>query len=195
METKTEKLRRVVGECRQQLNPLIFVGPPIFTLIIAIFLLSSSMEDTRQIKTSIEYAGYYLLLPAGLIAFIRFCIERNYFFLMLTGVIATVIMREIHWEWTSEGVYVLFILFMWAAYAFYDRLKPFVSSASFINLAITVLSFYFISEMLLDHNWLRIPEDFGQEVNLRSSLEECIEMAGHTVLSVSVLLIRTEPPA
>ena len=97
--------------------------------------------------------------------------------------------REAHWEWTGAGIYLLLIILIAIALFQFDRLKPYINSTIFINLIAVVFSCYFISEMMLDHNWARIPKDFGEKIRFRSSLEESMEVVGHFFLAISVLLV------
>ncbi|MGH7286871.1 MAG: hypothetical protein ACREI8_02515 [Myxococcota bacterium] len=41
---------------------------------------------------------------------------------------------------------------------------------------------------MLDHNWARIPSHFKQEYKFRSVLEETVELLGHFLLAMTVVV-------
>lgn len=186
-----EKIQKLFKENWQQLNLFIFMGPAIYILCVSLFLLCDRMAGIgpHRVKFIMEIVPFVLLVPMMMLAFLRCCTERSWFFLWYTGFMGTIICREVHWDWTTGGVFVLLGLLMVLAYLFYDKLRPQISTPQFVNMFVTIITLYFIASMLLDQNWARIPKDFRTDINFKKALEECVEVMGHFLLAVTVLLI------
>jgi hypothetical protein len=70
----------------------------------------------------------------------------------------------------------------------YDALQDGFSTPLLVNLLFAGFAAYFVSELMLDHNWARIPGHFKREYHFRSVLEETVELLGHFLLAVTVVV-------
>jgi len=186
-------LKDIINDSWKQLNLFTLLLPLIIAGGLSAFLLSDSVANMKGVtpntfKVALENIAFLILVPAILISYLRFCIERSFFFLWFTGILVSLFCREIHWTWTSKGVYALLVLFMILAVLFYDKLKPQICSSAFINLFTAAILCYCISNFLLDHNWLQISKEYRSDISFRKSLEEFIETSGHSIMAMITLL-------
>ena len=193
LELHIKKIKKLFKENWTELNLYILLLPLMFAGGIVYFLLSDTVLNMEGMsreyfKGILENVAFYILIPALIISYLRSCIERSLFFLWFTFVIGSLICREVHWDWTGSGVFVLLIILMVIAYFAYDKLRPQITSSVFINLFIIAILSYFISAMILDQNWGRIPKTFRSDIKFRKSLEEFMEILGHSLIALTVLL-------
>ena len=186
-----KKIKKLIAENWKQLNLLTLLAPFIFAACITYFLLSDQVAGMEGIgphmfKQILEKVAFYILVPAIVFAYLRFCITRSMFFLWLTGILGILICREIHWDWSHHGVYILLAIAMFIGYIFYDKLRPQISSSTFINLFIVAVLCYFIANFLLDQNWARISRAYRSDIRFRKSLEEFMEILGHAIMAAIV---------
>ena len=188
-----EKLKKMIEENWRQLNLLSLLAPLAFVAGISYFLLCDQTRVAEGIgpntfKVALESVAFYVLVPAAVLAYLRFCVERSWFFLWFFCIVGTLICREVHWDWTSKGVYVMLAVLGVLGYLFYDKLRPQIISSVFVNIFVVLVISYFISEFLLDHNWIRIPKHYRHDIKFRKSLGEFIEVFGHSMIFAIVIL-------
>ena len=188
-----DKLKKLIKENWEQLNLLSLLTPLFFAGGITYFLLCDQTRIEEEIgpntfKVILESVAFYILVPAAVFAYLRFCVERSWFFLWFSFLLGILICREVHWDWTSKGVYILLAILALVGYFYYDKLRPQVNSSLFVNLFVVAIVSYFISEFLLDHNWARIPKHFRDDIKFKKSLGEFMEVFGHSMMFVIVFL-------
>jgi len=193
MHGTINKIKKIVTKSWKEFNLLTLFTPLMLAGGIVLFLLSDSVAHMEGIgpntfKVALENIAFLILVPAILISYLRFCIERSLFFLWFTSILFSLFCREVHWDWASNGIYVLLILLMFIAIIFYEKLEPQISSSAFINLFIAGILCYSISNFLLDHNWLQISKEYRSDIKFRKSLEEFIETGGHSIMAMITLL-------
>ncbi len=192
LKKEMEKVKSLIRENFGQLNLIVLLTPFIFAGCISWYLLSDTVANgpfgPDTFKAILEKVAFYILVPTALIAYYRFCIERSRFFLWFLAIILALLCREVHWKWTSGGVYAMLGLLMLIGYIFYDKLRPQISSSAFINLFVTAILCYFIANLLLDQNWARVSKEFRHDINYKKSLEEFMEVLGHVTIALIVLL-------
>lgn len=188
-----KKIKELAAYNWKKLNLAILLLPLMFAGGITYFLLSDTVLNMEGMsreffKGILENIAFYILVPALIISYLRCCIERSAFFLWFTFFIGALLCREVHWDWSTSGIYIMLVLLMVIGYFFYDKLKPQISSTVFINIFIIAILTYFISAMILDQNWGRIPKTFRADIKFRKSLEEFMEILGHSLIALIVLL-------
>ena len=192
LKKEIEKIKGLFKENWEQLNLLILLTPFIYAGCISWYLLSDTVANGRfgpdTFKGILEMVAFYILVPTALIAYYRFCIERSRFFLWFLAIILALLCREVHWQWTGGGVFVMLGALMLVGYIFYDKLRPQISSSAFINLFVTAILCYFIANLLLDQNWAQISKEFRSDIKYKKSLEEFMEILGHATIALIVLL-------
>lgn len=193
MDAILNKFKILALENLKTLNPWILLAPIGFAIGISCYMLSDQVRASDSIgpctfKFVLENLAYCILAPALIIAYLRACAESSLFFLWLTAIIATLLCREIHWDWTTRGVYVLLALLAATAFVFHDKLRPQISSSVVVNLFASAALTYFISNFLLDHDWAKFPKHFRSDIHFKKSLEEFMECFGHTTMLLMTLL-------
>lgn len=193
IKAQIQKIKDLFKENWQQLNLLSLLTPFLFAGCIVYFLLSDQVAQAEDMgpntfKVVLEKVAFIILVPAVIVAYLRFCIERSVFFLWLSAIIGSFICREVHWDWAGNGVFVLLGILMIIGYIFYDKLRPQITSSAFINLFVTAIVCYFIASFLLDHNWARISKEYRSDISFRKSLEEFMETLGHSIIALIVFL-------
>lgn len=170
-----------------QVNPFVLFVPVVFTLGVAYFVASG--EFAYRGKQQLEVFPFFILVPFTAVGMVRYCAERRPVLLWITALLGSLVCREIHFPGTSLGIMIAIALLIVMAVLRYDALKDGFSTPVFVNLLAAGFTAYFISEMMLDHNWARIPKDFRAEHNFRTVLEETVELLGHFLLAISVVLL------
>ena len=193
LKKQIDKIKELVKENWEQLNLLTLLTPLIFAACITGFLLCDRVANSGRFgpntfKMILENVAFYILVPAVITSYLRFCIERSTFFLWLTAILTSLLCREIHWDWTRSGIFVILSLLMIIGFIFYDKLRPQITSSAFINLFVAAVICYFIASFLLDQNWARIPKTYRSDIRFRKSLEEFMEILGHSTMALIVLL-------
>lgn len=193
MNTHIKKIKELIDYNWKKLNLATLILPLLFAGGITWFLLSDMVVNIEGMsrdyfKGILENIAFFILIPALIISYLRCCIERSVFFFWFSFFIGSLICREIHWDWTTKGIYILLVVLMIIAYFAYDKLKPQITSTTFINLFIIALFTYFISAMILDQNWGRIPKTFRADIKFRKSLEEFMEIFGHFLIALIVVM-------
>jgi hypothetical protein len=188
-----EKFKKLFAENWRQFNLFTLFAPLAFTAGITYFLLCDQTAVAEGIgpntfKVILESVAFYILVPAVVVAYLRFCVERSLFFLWFACLIGTLLCREVHWDWTNKGVFIMLGALALLGYLYYDKLRPQINSRVFVNFIIVVVISYFISEFLLDHNWIRIPKHYRSDIKFRKSLGEFMEVFGHAMLFAIVIL-------
>ena len=192
IKKEIKKIKGLFKENWEQLNLLILLTPFMYAGCISWYLLSDTVAQGHfgpdTFKGILEKVAFYILVPASLIAYYRFCIERSRFFLWFLAIILTLLCREVHWKWTGGGVFAMLGVLMLVGYIFYDKLRPQISSSAFINLFVAAILCYFVANLLLDQNWVQISKEFRSDIKYKKSLEEFMEILGHTTIALIVLL-------
>lgn len=193
LKKQLHKIKDLFKENWEKLNLLSLLTPFFFVACMTWFLLSDQISfiegmSPNFFKAILENVAFYILIPALVISYLRFCIEKSWFFLWLTGIIASFTCREIHWDWAGGGVFVLLAILLVVGFIFYDKLRPQITSRVFINLFVVGILGYVIANFFLDQGWAGIPKSFKSEISFRKSLEEFTEIFGHSMMAAIVFL-------
>lgn len=191
LKQQINKIKDLFKENWQELNLLSLLTPFLYVGCMSAFLLSDQIKHIPGIspaffKVILENVAFYILIPALVFSYLRFCIERSLFFLWFTGILASFICREIHWDWAGGGVFALLAVLMVIGFIFYDKLRPQINSRVFINLFVVAILAYVIANLFLDQGWAKIPKTFRSDIKFRKSLEEFTEVFGHAMMAAIV---------
>ena len=130
-------------------------------------------------KTFWETKALQVLIVAVAVAVIRLAFTKFApFSLWLLGFTVVFLMREIHWDFMSEGVYVGVIILLVIAWWQYDLMREYLQSRFFLTMFAMVFLAYFISVTLDAQCWTETErmDHVGQLA------EEVVEVFGHLLI-------------
>jgi hypothetical protein len=177
--------RSIARQLFSQVNLLVLLVPVLFTLAVGYFVGTGQFSYEKE---QLEVFAFFILVPFTALGFVRFFAERRLIFLWLSVLLGALLCREIHFPGTSAGIAIALGLLLVTLRYRYDALRDGFSTPLLVNLLVAGFAAYFISELMLDHNWARIPRHFAQEYKFRSVLEETVELLGHFLLAVTVVV-------
>lgn len=130
-------------------------------------------------KTYWETKALQVLIVAVAVAVIRLAITKFApFSLWLLGFTTVLLMREIHWDFMSEGVYAGMIILLVIAWLQYDLMRKYLQNGFFLNMLAMVFLAYFIGATLDAQCWTETErmDHVGQLA------EEVVEVFGHLLI-------------
>lgn len=130
-----------------------------------------------------------LALAAGLVRSMR---TGQPVAILLTAVAATTLLREIHWDWTSRGVYVLLALIACWGLLWRKRVMPYLdANAREGAWLICTAATYFLSQFVARRGFQHIlPESSSLHALFQMSyddMEEVVENIAHLMLLITIL--------
>lgn len=128
-----------------------------------------------------ENKALQVLIVAMVLAVIRLAITKFALFsLWLLGVTTVFLLREIHWDFMSEGVYVGLIILLIFAWLQYDLMIEHLQNRFFLTILAMVFLAYFIAVTLDAQCWTKTErmDDVGQIA------EEIVEVFGHLLIVI-----------
>ena len=138
-------------------------------------------------KAPLEVVAIAVASLGVVCALARLAFTREPFHLLLLGVAVTVLLREIHWDWTKLFAYVSLatitvMAFVWHRRVFVEYLdrQP-VVRAWFVSTVIV----YVLSQAIARRVFSRVLPD---EAAIYSDMEELMEVVAHAMLVVTVLV-------
>ena len=163
---------------------------PVIVAVIAFFIVQAHMpldyvDWWNAKKAVLEELALILIGGAFALSVIRSVLTKGSIFSLWISAFALIIwFREIHWDWTSSGVYVG--LLIWMAFAFfkYDRLEPALSDRKTITLLALIIFSYFVA-VTFDQQWWTDGKYYDKCGKLAG---EVIENLGHTLVGLLVLI-------
>ncbi len=141
-------------------------------------------------KAVLEDLALILIGGAFALSVIRCVLTKGSIFSLWISAFAMIIwFREIHWDWTSSGVYVGFLI--WLAFAFfkYERLEPALSDRKTVTLLALILFTYFVA-VTFDQQWWTDGDYFNKIGKLAG---EVVEDLGHSLVLLLVLFGSRKP--
>ena len=137
-----------------------------------------------RLAPALESIAHWVLLVPAAIYWIRSIHTRNPLYLILTGLAASLLCREIHFTGMDKAIYPLgVIILVWVA-AWRDLIaKPLKDRRHTIWLVAAVVTYIFAQ--LADR---RVFKFIPNEDQIHSQIEECVETMGHLVLIVASLV-------
>lgn len=162
---------------------------PVIVAVIAFFIVKAHMpldyaDWWNAKKAVLENLALILIGGAFALSVIRSVLTKGSIFSLWISAFAMILwFREIHWEWTSWGVYVG--LLIWMAFAFfkYELLEPALSDRKTITLLALIIFTYFIA-VTFDQQWWTEGKYYDKCGKLAG---EVIEDLGHALVGLLVL--------
>lgn len=158
--------------------------------IVALKMPMESYKTWHTIsKSSWEAIALILLKAAVALSIIRTLYTKfTPFFIWLTGLTGVLLMREIHWDFMSAGVYVGLLIFMLIAWLKYDSLKEYMATPFFLTIFALVFFSYALA-VTFDGQWWTTTKRMDQVGQLA---EEILEVFGHLMVIAMVLFSRKQ---
>ncbi len=158
----------------------------VVVIVIGRLIYVDVLPGENVMRPFMEWAALRILPTAALIAIVRFGIQREKFFVWVTGLAAVLYCRELHFVGTSAGVYIGLGLLLWIVMHWYWSFASYLSSRRVLTVLCAIFFLYFVGVTLDRNVWKFIP-DRGVWA---SPLEEVIEVMGHAGVIVLSLIAR-----
>lgn len=137
------------------------------------------------IKAVLEEIAIVMMGAALLIAVVRIVLTRaNVLSLWLAWLALILLCREIHWDWTSDGVYVGLVVWGAAAVWKYPHLEQTLRGRTTVTLLALMFLTYFIG-VGFDHHWFTSATRMDKVGKLAG---EVVEDLGHLWVCLLVLV-------
>lgn len=137
-------------------------------------------------KLAFERAAIVVTVAAVVLACIRLAVTRERFHLLLLAVAMTVLLREIHWEWTTKFVYISLAAITIIAVLWRDHVFVYVDRQPAVRVWLTATAITYVLSQAIARRAFRgvIPNEDA----VHTTMEEFIELVSHTMLVVTVLV-------
>ena len=137
-------------------------------------------------KPTLEVVALVLTPVAVLAGLIRFGYQRLEYHLLLTLLAGAILLREIHWEWTTKFVYVAVAALATWGWIRRDRMNRFLDPNPWARVwLITTGCTYVLSQAVARRAFRSI---LPEEDRFYDDLEELLECTAHTMLIVTILV-------
>jgi len=168
---------------------------PILVAAISFWIIAwqmplESYEPWQRASKSVwEAMALILLKGAVAVTVLRvFLTKFTLFSIWLFGLVTVFLMREIHWDFMSEGVYVGLMILLLIAWLKYDLFKEYMRQRFFLTMFTMVFFTYFIA-VTFDGQWWTATRRMDQVGQLA---EEILEVFGHVLVLVMVIFSRKQ---
>lgn len=154
------------------------------SICVAVLFSRLNSDVFLYLKATLEAPAPFM---AGLVALVyatRSLVTMNPLYILLTALAATFTCREIHWDWTSHGVYVMLAgIGVWAA-VWHKRLREPLRDWRHTSWLIAAFAAYFISQVIARRAFKFIP---GEKA-IHIPLEEWVETTAHLLFLATSLV-------
>jgi hypothetical protein len=155
--------------------------------MVTVYVAHATGADWYLVKRPHEYAAVGLLAAAAAACTVRAHGGRSRAHLLLAFLAVAFLAREIHWEWTTKGVYVvLAALAVWAA-IWRGHLTPAVRIGRFWPWLCATGFAYVLAQVIARRAFRGV---LPYEQDLHALLEEVVENAAHAMLIVTAFADR-----
>jgi hypothetical protein len=160
---------------------------PILVAAVSFWIIARQMPMESYdfwygaLKTFWESKALQVLIVAVTAAVIRLVFTKFApFSLWVLGFTVVFLMREIHWDFMSEGVYIGVIILLVIAWSQYDQMREYLQSRFFLTMFAMVFLTYFISVTFDAQCWTKTErmDHVGQLA------EEIVEVFGHLLIVI-----------
>ena len=164
------------------------IGPGAMLLLAGLGSAGLAWPATRRAitgwgQTYADAAGPFVLVAAACVYVVRAARTRNPLCVILLGLAAALLLREIHFGWTDHGIYVLLgVVGVWAA-LWWKRIELPLRDFRHTSWLLATLWTYFLAFLVSRRAFQFVP---GEAV-VHSFLEECLEVVSHAMLIVTSL--------
>ena len=161
--------------------PLIIAGTIIQLILYQVYPFDKYLlEDVALIVT----AGFCLL------CFSRFLYGKDKFFIWAAGMMLVLFVREVHPPGSSGGVYLGLLALFYIAYKKYHLFADYIRNKRLVTLLGTGFFTYFIAVTTDQRFWKFVPA----EKIFHTTLEESLELLGHTIIGCALLFATRKSP-
>jgi hypothetical protein len=157
--------------------------PPLFTVGMSALIYTNIYFLPKQ---TLELMAVSALSLFTICLAVRFWVSRHPFFLWSTGLCGILLMREVHFETTSDLVYVALLVLLYFTLKQLDELQSYLLHTRIATWLATGFVVYFIS-ITVDQRWWR---GLPWEDVVHVPLEETLEMIGHLIIGLALLLAK-----
>jgi len=141
-------------------------------------------------QSAAEAVAPFLVGAAVIVYGLRAAVTRSPLALILVGLATSLLCREIHWEWTHRGIYVLLAATgLWGAIWRRRIAGPLAEEAAHTSWLLATLWAYALAFLLYRRAFRFLP---GED-RLHNFLEEGVETVAHLMLIVTSLVGRWRP--
>jgi len=194
IKLKFQELFKIIRESFTRIYyPVLII--PILVATISFWIVAwqmplESYEPWQRASKSVwESMALILLKGAVAMTVLRvFFTKFTPFSIWLSGLATVFLMREIHWDFMSEGVYVGLMILLIIAWLKYDLFKEYMRQRFFLTMFAMVLFTYFIA-VTFDGQWWTTTRRMDQVGQLA---EEILEVFGHLMVIVLVIFSRKQ---
>ncbi len=163
---------------------------PLWILLVpALFIfilpgLDQTPLSTWMNKESAEIAAPSILAVALLLALWQIKSNAHVYFKWQGFFALILFFRELHFYGTNNGFYIGFILMIWWASKYRERLMPYFSNRTIVSMIVLIIWTYLISKSFDRHYW-----DDLIPTHVESDLfEENLELIGHLLFTGLVII-------
>jgi len=165
------------------------IGPCAAGLLAGFGALGSVRPEVMRVingpaQTYPEIVAPFLLAAAVAVYVVNSVVTRNPLSMILVGLSATLLCREVHFEWTHRGVYFMLAAVAIWALAWRRRLKRPTRDARHTSWLLATLWTYLLAFLISRRAFRFVP---GEQA-VHSFLEEGLETVCHVMLIVTSLL-------
>jgi len=161
---------------------LLLIGPA--AVAVSIVYSRINPEGFQRLQNQVESPSPYIVAFAAAIYAVRAACTRNALYILMTALGAAFTLREFHFDWTHEGIYVMLGgLGVWT-YLWRRRLVEPLRDWRHTSWLIATFGAYFLSQLIARRAFRGIPG----EHEIHRSLEECAELAAHLMLIITSLV-------
>ncbi len=183
-----KQIRMIVQDNIKNISFFWFLAPVVVALV-SFWVVMTNMPEVYgfwrdEVKAVLETIALVLMGAAFLFSLLRVVLTKgSAFSIWLSTLVLILLCREIHWDWTSNGVYIG--VFFWAAVGVwkYSLLKEALSDRKTITLLALVFFSYFVG-VTFDQQWWTEAERMDKIGKLAG---EVVEDFGH--ICICMLLI------
>ena len=161
---------------------LIFLCPLILTFVISLLIIDEIYTINKAV---LEVAALIILGIYFLISTLKFATNRDKYFLWVSCMLLTLLIREIHPPGSSLGVYIGILILLYVAHRNFENFSDYFLNKKLINFTATGFFTYFIAVTIDQRFWKIIP---GEEI-VHVPLEESLEVIGHLLIGYGLVFM------
>jgi len=191
LETELKQLPMILKHAFKGISYPFLLIPVVFSAVCFVFV-NAAMPEYYDYwyalnKEIFERYAVFITTLAVVAALIR-CILTRFapFSNWLAGLTILLMMREIHWDWMSTGIYIGLLLLFIIAWLKYDLLEKYFESRFFLTLMTMIFLSYLIAVTFDSQMWTETErmDHVGQLA------EEVVEDFGHWLVVLMVMTVR-----
>ena len=167
----------------------LLIVPLIATWIVTQFFPLEQSQWCDDTQDYLELVAPFLVAAALIVYAGRSAITKNPLAMLMTGLALAFLFREIHWDWTNKGVYIMVAMLGVIGGIFHKKMLAVLRDRRQLFWLVAVIAAYAIAT-ILDRRALKnlSTDSFHQWDKIYHSLmEELSETVAHIVLLISAI--------